>query len=222
MCTAQLLMFLLAVFRRAHSAFLLSAVTWKWGKCRLELAKHDQFCLNTSLSRAQPQDQGVSAMPFAPLPIHDSSAAQDMGTKQTNLHLMQEPPSLISPAALKSSPQPTEFLQNALSYLFRTRLWSEDTIGKFFEKMNFWEFSLATIKSFISVVFFPPLCCINKHDTLFYKVISFWIIEPWKKHIKPTNLIIFVFLKLKIDLNQVQPAIFPPYLRNYILSFRLK
>lgn len=41
MCTAQLLMFLLAIFRRAHSAFLLSAVTWKWGKCRLELAKHE-------------------------------------------------------------------------------------------------------------------------------------------------------------------------------------
>lgn len=118
---------------------------------------------------------------------------------------------------------PTEFLWYVSSYLFRARLLHEDTIGKFFEKIIFLEFSVATIKSLnFYVLFFLLLCFINKHDTLFYKVISFWVIEPQKKHIKPTNLIIFGFLKLKIDSNQVQLAIFPPCLRNYILGFRLK
>lgn len=119
---------------------------------------------------------------------------------------------------------PTEFLQYVLSYLCRAGLVLEDTIGKFFEKIIFLEFSAGTIKSlnFYLCYFLLPLCFINKHDTLFYKVISFWVIEPQKKHIKPTNLIIFGFLKLKIDLSQVQPAIFPPRQRNYILGFRLK
>lgn len=119
---------------------------------------------------------------------------------------------------------PAEFLPYVLSYLFRARLVREDTIGEFFEKINFLRIfsSHYKVAELLSVLFFLPLCFINKHDTLFYKVISFWVIGPPKKHIKPTNLIIFGFLKLKIDLNQVQPAIFPPRLRNYILGFRLK
>lgn len=233
MCTAQLLMFLLAIFIRAHSAFLLSAVMWRWGKCLLEWVKHEPvltehisvLCpatgMNTPLSCAGPGCLSNAFCPFVH-PWFFPYSSQDMGTKQPILHLMQEPPSLISPAALKSSPQPTELLQKSVIISIQGKALVWEHYREILRENECLRIFTSHYKKFYLCCFFLLLCRINKHDTLFYKVISFWIIEPQKKHIKPTNLIIFVFLKLKIDLNQVQAAIFPPHLRNYIPSFRLK
>lgn len=104
-------------------------------------------------------------MPFAPLPICDSSAVQDMGTKQPKLHLMQEPPSLIFPAALVPAKCVITSIQGrALVWgHYREILWENECLRIF----------ASHYKKFYLYYFFLLLCRINKHDTLFYKVISF-------------------------------------------------